>query len=521
MMRAVTAPSRLLTEATTDSLADRASLLAARGQVGELRPLYKRAGQSFPPSVRLYCELAIAQADHRWERVVDCVDSLTTTHSSSLDLKGLIALCLLKAETLHRLGRYDALGDYASERLAYFQGRRVKTSILAPFRTLAKKGRRLSGNDLRTQMLQRVETGDASALLQYPDSQIAALDSYARWRCRLALAVAYNRPEVAAATADSLLFLKADSLDANDYISCVHTAARALMVQGRWKDLNQMAAKLMKRKKSKLLWERYLHLSKTLLKCPPTTVSRPEGQTIALDFSPVWPPLVNVGVGEMYQLFTLSTGTSYTIITEADAKAAGVTLSRDTVSVISAVGVVRAVTAVADSLAFGPVVIRHPVVYVAVDNALSGDRVEKDMVRTLGLIDLSRLGCVELTHDAILLPAERSEDVWPNKCANLRFTPYGTLYLDEKTNDGNRSWLLNPASSDNMVGSRFAVADSVEETAVCEIAVGKDTPCLVTLKKVEEGMVDADGVLGYPFFHQQLPLRIDFNRGVFQRGAQN
>ena len=75
--------------------------------------------------------------------------------------------------------------------------------------------------------------------------------------------MAYNRPDVAASTADSLLFLKADSLDTNDYISCVHTAARGLMVQGRWKDLNRMATKLMQRKKNKLLWERYLRLSKT------------------------------------------------------------------------------------------------------------------------------------------------------------------------------------------------------------------------------------------------------------------
>ena len=73
--------------------------------------------------------------------------------------------------------------------------------------------------------------------------------------------------------------------------------------------------------KNKLLWERYLRLSKTFLNCGPTTVSRPEGQTFALDLSPVWPPLVSVALSDDYQLFTLSTGTSFTIITEADAKA--------------------------------------------------------------------------------------------------------------------------------------------------------------------------------------------------------
>lgn len=517
MQRAEASPRCLAQETTPDSLADRASLLAARGLVGELRPLYQRAGQTFPPSVRLYCELAIAQADHRWEHVVGCVDSLTTTYSASLDLKGLIALCLLKAETLHRLGHFEAMADYASERLAYFQGRRVKTSILAPFRSLAKKGRRLSGSDLRTQMLQKVEMGDAYALLQYPDSQIAALDNYARWRCRLLLAVAYNRPDVAASTADSLLFLKADSLDTNDYISCVHTAARVLMVQGRWKDLNRMATKLMQRKKNKLLWERYLRLSKTFLNCGPTTVSRPEGQTFALDLSPVWPPLVSVALSDDYQLFTLSTGTSFTIITEADARAAGVVVSNDTVSVVSSVGVVRAVTAVADSMAFGPVVIRHPMVYVAVNNELAGDSVYKEMVRTLGLVDLSRLGCVELTGDALLLPPEKAAEALPDKQANLRFTSYGTLFFDEKTNGKLRTWLLNTACADNMAGSRYAAdGNGTSGTVACDIQVGAARPFPVTLKKTEGGVVDADGVLGHPFFRQMLPLRIDFRRGVLQ-----
>ena len=53
MQRAEASPRCLAQETTPDSLADRASLLAARGLVGELRPLYQRAGQTFPPSVRL------------------------------------------------------------------------------------------------------------------------------------------------------------------------------------------------------------------------------------------------------------------------------------------------------------------------------------------------------------------------------------------------------------------------------------------------------------------------------------
>lgn len=504
--------------ALADSLAEKASLLAARGQVAELRPIYKRAGKTFPPDVRLYCELALAQADHRWERVESCIDSLTTTYSSSLDLKGLIALCLLKAETMHRLGHYESLQAYASERLAYFQSRRVKASLLAPFRTLARKARRLSGSDWRTQLLQKVEAGDANALLQCSQEEISRLDDYARWRCRLLLATAYNRPDVAAETADSLLFHKSDSLDANDYISCVHTAARALMTTGRWKDLNHLAIRLMQRKKSRLLWERYLQISKVFQHCGPTRVSCPKGQTIALDMQPAWPPLVRVGLGDDYLPFTLSTGTANTIITEADAKAAGVTLSTDTVSVTSAIGLVRAVTAVADSLAFGPVVIYHPVVYVAIDGELSGDSIDRQMVRTLGLLDLSRLGCVELTRESFQIVDGPSAGLWPQKeDANMRFTSYGTLLFDEKAGERRRTWLVNTAYPDNMAGCRFLTAnDDTMGTVSCEIHMGMPVPCRVILKKTEDGMVDADGVLGYSFISRMLPLRLDFKRCSFQ-----
>ena len=70
----------------------------------------------------------------------------------------------------------------------------------------------------------------------------------------------------------------------------------------------------------------------------------------------------------------------------------------------------------------------------AVNNELAGDSVYKEMVRTLGLVDLSRLGCVELTGNALLLPPEKAAEAWPDKQANLRFTSYGTLFFDEKTN---------------------------------------------------------------------------------------
>ena len=76
---------------------------------------------------------------------------------------------------------------------------------------------------------------------------------------------------------------------------------------------------------------------------------------------------------------------------------------------------------------------------------------------------------------------------------------------------------MNTACADNMAGSRYATdGNGTSGTVACDIQVGAARPFPVTLKKTEGGVVEADGVLGYPFFRQTLPLRIDFRRGVLQ-----
>ena len=134
-------------------------------------------------------------------------------------------------------------------------------------------------------MLQKVEMGDAYALLQYPDSQIAALDNYARWRCRLLLAVAYNRPDVAASTADSLLFLKADSLDTNDYISLCAYGGACPDGAGTLERPQPHGHQTGAAEEKQIALGTLSAFSKTFLNCGPTTVSRPEEQTFAFDLS--------------------------------------------------------------------------------------------------------------------------------------------------------------------------------------------------------------------------------------------
>ena len=499
--------------APLDSIAEKASILAARGQTAELRPIYYKMGQTFPASVRLYCEMALAQADLRWERVNDCIDSLTTTYAGSLNLKGLIALTLLKAETLHKLGRYADLRDYASERLRYYQSRQVKASLLSPFKALAQKGKRLSGTDSRTRMLQCVEQQDAARLLhEYGMAQIRALDDYARWRCMLLLAVAYNRQNLAIHTADSLLFHKADSLDANDYLSCVNAAAQACINRGDWKALNRLSTRLMQRKKSKLLWGRYLSLSKTFLHRDTTRTVRAKNSTVELELSPLWPPLTSVNIGGDYQAFCLTTGSPHTIITEEDARTSHVALSHDTVSLTSPIGLVKAVTAVADSLVLGPVSLHNVVIYVAVSENLQGDSTEIGMVRTLGLLDLARLGRVDLGTNVLRIYKDDEQPAMgPSEHANLHFTPHGALVMDEQAASRTRTWMLNTAFPDNMTGSHYwNQGDTDGEKVYFDIHVGSTLCPQVKLKKTADAAVEADGILAYPFMQQFGPLHIDF-----------
>lgn len=111
----------------TDVL-EQCGLLAARGEVEELRPLYDRFVESMPEHTALYCRFAFARAEHDYKRVVEIVDTLETRYADNLDLRGLLALCDVRLEAHRALGEYAALRRYCRERLDWCYRRGIKQS---------------------------------------------------------------------------------------------------------------------------------------------------------------------------------------------------------------------------------------------------------------------------------------------------------------------------------------------------------------------------------------------------------
>lgn len=110
------------------SVEDEAALLAARGDVFRLRPLYDSISQRLTPHTDLYCRFAFSRAagDHR--RVIELIDSLERHHERKLDVRGLLALAGERCAALLSLGEYAALSDYCDERLAWARRRSIRQS---------------------------------------------------------------------------------------------------------------------------------------------------------------------------------------------------------------------------------------------------------------------------------------------------------------------------------------------------------------------------------------------------------
>lgn len=109
-------------------MVERCSLLAARGDVQELRPLYARLQPTLPADVALYCRFAFARAEGDNAAASAIVDTLESQYANRLDLRGLLALCDIKCEALRRMGQYADLQNYCKSRLEWCSRRGIKAS---------------------------------------------------------------------------------------------------------------------------------------------------------------------------------------------------------------------------------------------------------------------------------------------------------------------------------------------------------------------------------------------------------
>lgn len=107
---------------------ERCSLLAARGDVQELRPLYAQWHASLPADVALYCRFAFARVEGENALTSAIVDTLESQYADHFDLRGLLALCDIKCEALRKMGAYADLSRYCKSRLDWCFRRGIKAS---------------------------------------------------------------------------------------------------------------------------------------------------------------------------------------------------------------------------------------------------------------------------------------------------------------------------------------------------------------------------------------------------------
>lgn len=127
-------------QAPADSLRQ-AALLAARGEVMQLRPLYERVHQRLPRHTNYYCQLAFARAEGRTDDLVALIDTLEQGYERKLGVRGLLALAQERCEALRYQGRWAELARYAEDRLAWAKRRQIRASRQKPLRSYQQLGR--------------------------------------------------------------------------------------------------------------------------------------------------------------------------------------------------------------------------------------------------------------------------------------------------------------------------------------------------------------------------------------------
>lgn len=117
-----------------------AALLAARGDILQLRPIYEQVRNRLPAHTEFYCRLAFARAEGNSPEVVALIDTLERKFERKFDVRGLLALALERCEALRYQGDWAALADYAQDRLAWAKRRGIRASRKKELEAFKKLG---------------------------------------------------------------------------------------------------------------------------------------------------------------------------------------------------------------------------------------------------------------------------------------------------------------------------------------------------------------------------------------------
>lgn len=492
--------------ALPDSIANRCAMLAARGEVRLLRPLYRQHKAELPTYVRLFCDLAIARAEGNNNRTNQCVDSLVSNFPKQVGAVGRLTLTELKAENLLNDGLYDELQAYADEQVLYLKRHNFKAARIDVFRDYARKAIRYGSSGESGRILGLAERrSDFELLKAYRSDQ--SLTAFARLTARAELARAFNLPDAACASADSLLRFYADSLNAEVQTTYLTTCIENYISQGLWKKLAEFCefATTLPQLRAVPL-ETFSSIARELRNEQPFALEQP-ATPISVPTTRDWPLLLPVSVnGGSNVFFHLNTGQHLTIITEADARQFGARVLNVTLAVNTMFGKVNVRPAFLRELRVGSVRFRNLLVYVFPAEEMTAE-MKPEICRILGNRELMRLGEVSIYPEKIVF-APSQMDVRKSQ-PNLRLNDNYRLQLQAEYGDAICGLSLESGSPGNVLS---AVVFPPEETDTLDFHLTLNGECAlvpaVELSEVKDG--NSCGILGLPFLRGFSLVRFDF-----------
>lgn len=492
--------------ALPDSIANRCAMLAARGEVRQLRPLYRQHKAELPTYVRLFCDLSIARAEGDNHRTNQCVDSLVNNFPKQVGSVGRLALTELKAENLLNDGLYEELQAYADQQIRYLKRHNFRAARIDVFRDYAQKAVRYGSSGSNGRILGLAERRSDFELLKAYRSE-PSLTAFARLTARAELARAFNRPDVACASADSLLRFYADSLNAEVQTTYATTCIENYISQGLWEKLADFCefATILPQLRAVPL-ETFASIARELRNEQPFVLEQPSTPT-SVPTTRDWPLLLPASInGGSNVYFHLNTGQHRTIITEADARQFGARVLNVTLSVNTMFGKVDVRPAFLRELRVGSVRFRNLLVYVFPAAAMTAD-IKPEICRILGNRELMRLGEICIYPEKIVFAPSRMD--FRKSQPNLRLNDNYRLQLQAEYEGATCGLSLESGSPGNVLS---AVVFPPEETDTLDFHLTLNGECAlvpaVELSEVKDG--NSCGILGLPFLRGFSLVRFDF-----------
>ena len=486
-----------------DSISKKVALLAARGDVSALRPIYAKVSDELPTYTRLYCDMALARADENHGRMGECIDSLLKFYPKRLGIRGMIALSELRAEALRREGKYAELESYCKKQIKYYKRRNVMERRLEMLRQYQNKGGRLKDGSYRSRLLSLADRNRPFQLFAEFGKATSKIDGYARYRCLLALGC-FNKPQQTGQAADSLLAHYGDSLDSDGLTLCLRTKAEMLISRGQWHKLKLFCESNDSTDDAHAALISYYKSIATKLDGKPSFDLVRPAKVCSVPISRNWPIYVDASVnGSDKMPFLLDTGQGKTIITRDDAKRCNAEILPDTLHLTSSIGMLTVNPVFVNVLKIGEIEMRNFLVYVPTQES----DLPEVYSRVLGNEDLSRLGIVDIYMERMFFsPADAGQC---EQKPNIRFAADGSLRIMATHDDSAKVFCLDTGCPSNVFSS-IVFPRATTDTIDFKLGLADTSAGVPELTLSEGKATDHSGLIGTPFFRSFEHVRLDY-----------